>query len=129
MLPVLDFQKGLWMVDETEARWQRYILEQFPSLNYKEVYWESTEGLSNHTFENAVSTVVAMYLDSTERVVVGTTSGSRAGYRATLDNIQYVSSTRTRNSGISGAHGGESITAEVARARVYQSYARIRPYD
>jgi hypothetical protein len=42
------------MVDETEARWQRYIRQLFPSLNYKEIYWESTWGLSNHTFEHAV---------------------------------------------------------------------------
>jgi hypothetical protein len=43
------------MVDETEARWQRYIKQRFPSLNFVEIYWESTRGLSNHTFENAVS--------------------------------------------------------------------------
>jgi hypothetical protein len=49
-----DFQRALWMVDETEARWQRYIRQLFPSLNFTEIYWESTRGLSNHTFEHAV---------------------------------------------------------------------------
>lgn len=41
------------MVDETEARWQRY-LKTYPTLKYVDVYWESTPGLSTYTYDNAV---------------------------------------------------------------------------
>jgi hypothetical protein len=57
---IICIQKALWMVDEVEARWQRFIHHTYPSLKYLEVYWESTAGLSEHTFENAVRKVATL---------------------------------------------------------------------
>jgi hypothetical protein len=51
-----NFQKALWQVDETEARWEQLISNLYfnRTLRFREIYWESTEGLSNHTFAAAV---------------------------------------------------------------------------
>jgi hypothetical protein len=52
-----NYQKSLWVVDETEARWQWIIKKKYPSLKYTDVYWESTPGLSNNTFNEAVRAI------------------------------------------------------------------------
>ena len=47
------FQKALWLVDETEARWHRLVTEN-PCMNYTEVIWGSKWP---HSFENATLTI------------------------------------------------------------------------
>jgi hypothetical protein len=46
------FQKGLWVVDETEERWLQ-LKAKYPKIKYVEVYFESEKGLSEYTFEKA----------------------------------------------------------------------------
>jgi hypothetical protein len=55
-----DYQKALWIVDETEARWQHMVNTLFPLLNYTDIYWESTPGLSNYTFNQGVRVIAGV---------------------------------------------------------------------
>jgi hypothetical protein len=50
------FQKGLWVVDETEEQWLR-LIKKYPSIKYVEIYFESEKGLSDNTMTKAMKQV------------------------------------------------------------------------
>ena len=52
------FQRSLWIVDETEARWCQ-LLKMYPTMNVREVYWENLNG-TKYTFAKAVESFAAM---------------------------------------------------------------------
>ena len=47
------FQKGLWVVDETEEQWLR-LLKKYPKIKFRDIYFESEHGLSNNTMGDAL---------------------------------------------------------------------------
>jgi hypothetical protein len=50
-----SFQQALWMIDETELRWQR-ILQRYPSLNHMELTWGKKW---SNSFVNAAAALAA----------------------------------------------------------------------
>lgn len=62
------FQKGLWLVDETEERWLQ-LRKKYPKVKFVEVYFEAEKGLSNNTFENAHDRVAKVLGLKSKRVI------------------------------------------------------------
>ena len=67
------FQKALWLVDETEARWHRLVTEN-PLMNYTEVIWGSKWP---NSFENATLTIARFLGLHLTRIVTSKESENR----------------------------------------------------